>query len=350
MRRNLSVILSVFAFQALGASSALSMGLWETNALLPAGKSATSLQLQMRSVGSRLNGQGQSEVLGYSSRQIQRRAGIEETRDYKMRLEYLGWTPTWAYGLMSDWTILARVSITHLKSSLNQTVTSPSGQLQSATSEFNSHSMGKAPETEGKYDSTRMGQVELRSRHRIGKSHLLGSKWTVTETLRFPTGEITNMDFIAYPEAPAEGFGAGAGVSGTWLLLPRLQLNLLADYLHNFSDKVTARDRQGFPTSEKITRQPGDVAKGRLGVAVKPASSFILSSGYEIENRGPSEYQDSSVALQPSQASQSESAYVGVKYVTADNRFATELEWAPLLAGKNTEDADNVTVELKLNY
>ena len=267
------ILALLLPFGALAMEWPSASWLWGSYDLLKVGKSHVSLSHQTRSADQRLNQNGRSEKLGRSSRQFSERDGQNIIREFNVKINYERWSPTWAYGLSPNWTLMASLPLTRLRSSISESISQEGGEaLSSATSNsalqtFKKNSGVQIAEA-GEYSNMRVGRFELRSKHRVFETQKIAA--TLFETLKFPTLEKTQVDFVALTDPLPQSFGSGLGLLLNAKLSQRLELILSSEYLYQFSDKVYGRQFDGLPTTETVARKPGAEVISKMGAEYEP--------------------------------------------------------------------------------
>ena len=333
--------------------------LWESDELLSVGKSHVSLTHQSRSADQRLNQNGDPEFMGRSSRQRSERDGRTFIREFKVKIDYERWTPSWAYGLSRNWTFMAQLPLTKIKSNISESIRAEGNVRVDASALTEARQSMKADTgvqiaEAGEYSNTRVGRFELRSKHRVYAKKSITA--TMFETLKFPTLEKTQVDFVAYPDPLPRNFGAGLGFLMSARMTRQLGLVLSSQYLYQFEDEVYGRKDDGMPTEDLVSRKPGAEVLSKLGAEFNPSEHLNLSTGYSFQSKDADEYFSNDV--QETQAAKKHSVYVNLAYLPGlhttkrqgQSGFSAALGYESLLSGENVEDSDTVSVEMQMTF
>jgi len=319
--------------------------LWREPVLVKSGAAKVSVTVESKSAKNFMNSDGKTEGLGGFSRQtITEGETVVAERVYQAKVQTETFTPTVAFGLLPSWTLLARLPITRIRTSV--ATNSMGAQNQVITTEMKDRSRQTTPNDSESSDHTQLGQFELRSRHRL-KRWESGPEFHLIETVAFPTAEESRRDFVTLAESEHSGFAAGFGVQARQ---PFTGNNLVyggLEYRHHFIDRVLARDTFGFPTEDKIRRQPGAEWMAELGARSGGLRMVELLGGVRYRSVGASAYSLASPELiRNLGGSEATFAFVGLVAPKFAGEWTGSIQWQPLLQGQNVIQADSLTLDI----
>jgi hypothetical protein len=345
--------------------------LWDDAQVLTAGAGAWTFSHQSKNVDGRYGESGQPELVGRSTKQYRRDDGVTTIREFQMRLHYQRWTPMWAFGISPRWTIMARLPVTRIQADSSEHVYLENGaraglSVRPASAEaardFHAQDIstpsGLQSPPQGDYQTTRLGQFEIRSKYqayREGKTRLVA-----TQILKFPTAENTKVDFIAFPNPLPAGFAAGLGMAASWNVRGSFNVVYSGEYLYRFQDEVHGRTRDGFPTESLVKRQPGAEMQTQSGLRYGFSDTYFVQTGARMQMKEKDRYDEAAAQdLQTFGEEERSSFYVSLAYRPLSRlqqislnglSLAGQLGWETAFAGRNVEDGDILNLEVQVQF
>lgn len=356
-RHFIGFVFLLFSQSAYSLNWTSSDGVWNSTRMLAPGQTEAIFSMQLRQFNENLSVTGKSEALGARSAQTAKTRAGDLHRSYKVQLEQTRFTPTWAFGLTKTWMLAARMGFSRLKAKIATEVHDEEGarrnELMPAfyTQSKSAHYFNLS-ENEERH---RVGQFEIRSKHRLRKTP--GQTLVLFETLRLPTAENEDLDYLMFTEIPPQSIATGVGAALEAHLNAEVDFSLMSELTHHFPDEVYARQKDGFLTDEKMDRELGPEVVTDVAAKLRSRQPVSMKLGYRYQYQYAGELKGDAEDLQAPESQTKSAMYLAFAYAPPrqsvwrnDPNFSAHLEWENLLSGRNIENANTLSVGVSSNF
>jgi hypothetical protein len=245
-------------------------------------------------------------------------------------IKKIRYVPTWSYGLTSSWSIGVGLPI------IQTEIESP------RVDAFGGTALQK--------DSS-VGDVSFFSKEKIYSTRV--SRLALLQRAKFPSAEREARDeAVAYGGDPT-GYAVGGGAIYEYLLARSFSVTVSLFHDVNLPDQLVYTE-EGEDEVIKIDRNPGDTTTASLSTDLTAHKNWIFSAGYIISEKTVDEIQTTQELAKLEQRASLQMAELGFGYVENQmrekNALAARLKLYSTLAGKNTEEANILSLQLQYIY